>query len=185
MRTIEQETTALNEYGLGLDLILSGEKAEIDPETKINAKKNKYILHDVATKIIDAYAEDLLTAYRAIEELEGEIDRLSADLDETSKAVQTSNGQVKKLLAGEQELANAEKLLAKFEQQMDTLAKGKEMDKTVINNLTAQVNELIELRDTVPQLEADVNAVLENLRTYFEEEGIPMDDGEYDDGYVQ
>lgn len=180
MRSIEQEATSLNALGLGIDLILTGEKIEFDPEKKVN-KKDDYVNYEFAVKIVDAYADDLLAAYRAIEALEEENSSLQKDLDDAVKAAETANGQVRKLLDGDKELENAEKLLAKFEQQMETLAKGKEMDKTTISKLTAQVNELIALKETVPQLEADVNAVLENLRTYFAEEGIPMEDDGYDD----
>lgn len=184
MRSIEHEATSLNEFGLSVDRIMTGDKIEFDPVKKIN-KREDYVPSDFATKIVDAYAEDLLAAYRVIEALEEENATLAQIKEEAETAAETANGQVKKLLEGERELANAEKLLAKFEQQMETLAKGKEMDRTMIQQLKAQVNELIGLRDTVPQLEAEVNQILENLRSYFAEEGIPMEDDDYDYGYQE
>lgn len=185
MNTITQDMTALNEFGLTIDLIMSGEKCEFDPETKVNARKEKYVRHEFASHIVDAYAEDLLAAYRAIEELEAKNAALTEELTDATNTAQKTNGQVHKLLAGQKEFAGAEKLLAKFEHQMEAFAKDKQMDKTTIENLRKQVEELAALRDTVPQLEADVNEVLDNLRRYFEEEGIPFDDeeGDYDDDY--
>ena len=61
-----------------------------------------------------------------------------------------------------------------------------------LGDLKGQVSELNHLKETVPQLEADVNQVLANLRMYLEEEGIPLspdtyegsdDYGDYEDGY--
>lgn len=183
MRSIEHEATSLNEFGLSVDMIMTGEKIEFDPVKKLN-KREEYVPSDFTTKIVDAYAEDLLAAYRVIESLEEENEALAQMKEEAETAAETANSQVKKLLEGERELANAEKLLAKFEQQMETLAKGKEMDRTMIQQLKAQVSELIVLRDTVPQLEAEVNQILENLRSYFAEEGIPMEDDD-DYGYQE
>lgn len=187
MKTITQDSTSLHEFGLTLDLILSGEKCEFDPETKVNARKEKYVLHEFATRLVDAYADDLLAAYRAVEELEAENERLAGELADTASAAEKAGGQLNKVLAGEKEFAGAEKLLAKFEQQLETLIKDKKVDKTTIENLKGQVAELAELRETVPQLEAEVNEVLDNLRSYFEDEGIeiPDYDGEYDDDYVE
>ena len=41
------------------------------------------------------------------------------------------------------------------------------------------MNELVALREEVPQLRADVDQVLKNLQSYFEEEGLDM----YPQGY--
>lgn len=180
MKTIASESTALSQFGLTVDLILSGEQFEFDPEKKL-ARKEDYVKYEFAKRLVDACNADLLDAYRAIEELEKENARLSSQIGEATEGAERSAKQVRQVLKGEQDLANAEKLLAKFEQQLTTLANDKQADKHMIQQLNAQVEELITLRDTVPQLEEDVNTVLENLRSYFAEEGIPMDEGDYDD----
>ena len=184
MRAITPEQTSLSELGMTLDIVLSGEKVDFDPETKINKRANDYVLLDFAKKVADAYADDLLAAYRAIEELEQEVDQLREELGETAQAAETSAGQAKQLLKGEQEFADAEKLLAKFEQQLEAFAADKRIDKETIEKLNRQVRELKELGEKVPQLEADVNEVLANLRSYFEEEGISMPDPGEDDDYL-
>lgn len=173
--------TSLNEHGLTPELILNGERIEFDAEEKVNTRKNSYVRYDFAEKIINACMGDLTLAYQKIEELESELSELGANYDSMQKEAETSAGQVQKMLAGEKELGDAEKLLAKFEQQLDALAKDKASDKATIASLTTQVQELVELRDTVPQLEADVNAVLDNLRSYFAEEGIDIPGDAFDD----
>lgn len=186
MNRITADMTALGELNPELtpDVILSGERIEFDPEAKLN-KKIDYVQFDFAVKIVNAYADDLLSAYRAIEELERENDELRGQLAEARKAAQESGAQVKQMLSGDKKFADAEKLLARFEQQLDILAKDKQADKSTIANLSSQVRELAQLRDTVPQLEADVNAVLDHLRSYFAEEGMDIPDfaAEYDDDY--
>lgn len=182
MERISAENTSLNEFGLTPEIILSGERAEFDPEAKPNPRKNTYVRHDFAEKLVGAYADDLVAAYRVIEELESEVDELKATLSETSQAAETSTKQVRQMLKDDKEFAEAEKLLATFENQLETLMKNKEMDKETIANLNSQIAELIEFRDTVPQLKADVEVVLNNLRSYFEEEGITIPDvDDYDE----
>ena len=181
MNQITADTTSLNEFGLTPELILQGERAEFDPEAKPNPKKATYVRYDFAMKLIDAYADDLLQAYRKIDELEMQIVELGDENEKTTEAANKAAGQVKDMLKSEQEFADAEKLLAKFEQQLEQLAQDKEMDKSTIEKLQVEVNELVELRDTVPQLEQDVNNVLANLKTYFDEEGIVLPDVDDDD----
>jgi len=79
----------------------------------------------------------------------------------------------------------AETLLAKFENQMSTFAKDKQMDKETIEALRTQVSELMELKETVPQLEEAVNTVLANLKMYMDEEGIETSMFEDEDDYFE
>lgn len=183
MRSINPDTTSLKDFNLTLDVILNGEKAEFEPEKKVMPRKVDYVQCDFATKVVDAYANDLLEAYRAIEALEAENDRLREESAESAKAAEASTAQVRKILQGDQKFADAEKLLAKFEQQLETLAKDKQADKSTIEALRSQVVELNELKHTVPKLQEDVNHVLDNLRGYFEAEGLEMPGDDYDDDY--
>lgn len=175
--------TALSEYGMTPDVILGGEQIEFDPEAKVNARKEKYVLYDFAKKLVDACISDLVDAYRIIEELEGQNTDLSTQASEAADAANKSSDQVRRVLAKNQEFQAAEQMLAKVEQQLDTFARDKKMDEETIQglrsqveNLKGQVTELNHLKETVPQLEADVNQVLADLRSYMEEEGIPVDD---------
>lgn len=175
--------TALSEYGMTPDVILGGEQIEFDPEAKVNARKEKYVLYDFAKKLVDACISDLVDAYRTIEELEGQNTDLSTQASEAADAANKSSDQVRRVLAKNQEFQAAEQMLAKVEQQLDTFARDKKMDEEAIQglrsqveNLKGQVTELNHLKETVPQLEADVNQVLADLRSYMEEEGIPVDD---------
>lgn len=175
--------TALSEYGMTPDVILGGEQIEFDPEAKVNARKEKYVLYDFAKKLVDACISDLVDAYRTIEELEGQNTDLSTQALEAADAANKSSDQVRRVLAKNQEFQAAEQMLAKVEQQLDTFARDKKMDEETIQglrsqveNLKGQVTELNHLKETVPQLEADVNQVLADLRSYMEEEGIPVDD---------
>lgn len=197
MNTITE--TALSEYGMTPDKILSGEQIELDPEVKVNPRKEKYVQYEFAKKLVNFCISDLLDAYRAIETLEGEKEDLTTQASEAAEAANKSSDQVRKVLAKDKEFAAAERMLAKVEQQLDTFAKDKKLDQETINSLRAQVgdlkgqvSELNHLKETVPQLEADVNQVLANLRMYLEEEGIPLspdtyegfdDYGDYEDGY--
>lgn len=174
--------TALSEYGMTPDVILGGEQIEFDPEAKVN-RKEKYVLYDFAKKLVDACISDLVDAYRTIEELEGQNTDLSTQASEAADAANKSSDQVRRVLAKNQEFQAAEQMLAKVEQQLDTFARDKKMDEETIQglrsqveNLKGQVTELNHLKETVPQLEADVNQVLADLRSYMEEEGIPVDD---------
>lgn len=182
--------TALSEYGMTPDVILGGEQIEFDPEAKVNARKEKYVLYDFAKKLVDACISDLVDAYRTIEELEGQNTDLSTQASEAADAANKSSDQVRRVLAKNQEFQAAEQMLAKVEQQLDTFARDKKMDEETIQglrsqveNLKGQVTELNHLKETVPQLEADVNQVLADLRSYMEEEGIPVDDMTPEEGY--
>lgn len=182
--------TALSEYGMTPDVILGGEQIEFDPEAKVNARKEKYVLYDFAKKLVDACISDLVDAYRTIEELEGQNTDLSTQASEAADAANKSSDQVRRVLAKNQEFQAAEQMLAKVEQQLDTFARDKKMDEETIQglrsqveNLKGQVTELNHLKETVPQLEADVNQVLADLRSYMEEEGIPVEDTVPGDGY--
>lgn len=175
--------TALSEYGMTPDVILGGEQIEFDPEAKVMPRKEKYVLYDFAKKLVDACISDLVDAYRTIEELEGQNTDLSTQASEAADAANKSSDQVRRVLAKNQEFQAAEQMLAKVEQQLDTFARDKKMDEETIQglrsqveNLKGQVTELNHLKETVPQLEADVNQVLADLRSYMEEEGIPVDD---------
>ena len=188
MNTISE--TALSEYGLTPELLMGGEQIEFDAEAKVNARKNQYVLYDFAKKLVEACTGDLVEAYRAIEELEARNAELETQASEAADAANTSNDQIRKVLAKDQDFQAAERMLAKVEQQLDTFAKDKQADQKTITELRAQVGnlkgqvaelnqmeeELNTLRETVPQLEADVNQVLEDLRSYMEEEGIPVED---------
>lgn len=182
--------TALSEYGMTPDVILGGEQIEFDPEAKVMPRKEKYVLYDFAKKLVDACISDLVDAYRTIEELEGQNTDLSTQASEAADAANKSSDQVRRVLAKNQEFQAAEQMLAKVEQQLDTFARDKKMDEETIQglrsqveNLKGQVTELNHLKETVPQLEADVNQVLADLRSYMEEEGIPVEDMVPEEGY--
>ena len=145
MNQITADTTSLSEFGLTPDIILQGERAEFDPEAKPNPRKADYVRHDFAMKLVDAYANDLLQAYRKIEEMEHQIVDLKDEIDKITEAANKSAGQVKDMLKSNQEFDDAEKLLATFERQLEQLAQDKETDKTTIEQLRGQVKELITL----------------------------------------
>lgn len=180
MERITADMTSLSEFKMTPELILDGERAEFDPEQKI-AKHVDYVRYDFMKKLVGAYADDLLNAYRTVEGLEAENEKLSQELLAAQENAAASAEQVKRMLDGEASFSEAEKLLATFEQQLETLAANKKADEATIKDLRAKVQELIKLEKTVPQLKEDVTAVLNNLRSYFAEEGIEMPDGEFDD----
>lgn len=180
MTRIDPESTVLSKYGLTVDAILDGDAADFDPEKKLN-RKGSYVQYDFAKAIVGAYADDLLQAYRVIEELEAELAEVTGNLESVSGQAQKASTQVKRMLAGDQKFADAEKLLAKFESQMELLAKDKQVDQATITKLRTEVSELITLRDEVPKLRADVDAVLTNLQSYFEEADIPIPFDDSDD----
>lgn len=176
MKRIVSEQTSLQELGLSVEMILAGDNhVEVDPEPKPN-RKEQYLRYDFATRIMDAYGDDLLAAYRVIEELEEENASLQAELEQATDAANKASKQVRSVLAKEKEVQEAETLLAKFENQMSTFAKDKQMDKETIEALRQQVSELMELKETVPQLEDAVNTVLANLKMYLDEEGLEISD---------
>lgn len=184
MRSINAEDTSLNEFGMTPELLLSGETCEFDAETKLN-RKESYVKLEFARKLADAYHSDLVRAYRAIESLEGEVEELKAQNENLSASGQKAAAQANALLKGNDDFKKAEQLLAKFEQQIETFAKDKRADKATIEQLQAeagglrrQVDELIELKEKVPQLENDVNQVLDYLRECLEAEGIEVPDYE-------
>lgn len=187
MKRIVSEQTSLQELGLSVEMILAGDNhVEVDPEPKPN-RKEQYLRYDFATRIMDAYGDDLLAAYRVIEELEEENASLQAELEQATDAANKASKQVRSVLAKEKEVQEAETLLAKFENQMSTFAKDKQMDKETIEALRQQVSELMELKETVPQLEDAVNTVLANLKMYLDEEGLEisdLDDDYLDDTYL-
>lgn len=187
MKRIVSEQTSLQELGLSVEMILAGDNhVEVDPEPKPN-RKEQYLRYDFATRIMDAYGDDLLAAYRVIEELEEENASLQAELEQATDAANKASKQVRSILAKEKEVQEAETLLAKFENQMSTFAKDKQMDKETIEALRQQVSELMELKETVPQLEDAVNTVLANLKMYLDEEGLEisdLDDDYLDDTYL-
>lgn len=187
MKRIVSEQTSLQELGLSVEMILAGDNhVEVDPEPKPN-RKEQYLRYDFATRIMDAYGDDLLAAYRVIEELEEENASLQAELEQATDAANKASKQVRSVLAKEKEVQEAETLLAKFENQMSTFAKDKQMDKETIEALRQQVSELMDLKETVPQLEDAVNTVLANLKMYLDEEGLEisdLDDDYLDDTYL-
>lgn len=178
---INPDATSLGALGLTVDMILGGESLDIDPEQKVLPRKQQYVRYDFAKQVIDACITDLTEAYRVVEELEGELARTGEDLENVSGQARTATAQVRQVLAGEEKLSNAEKLLAKFESQLDLLEKDKQADQTMITKLKGEVAELIELKETVPRLEADVNQVLTNLQGYLEEAGVDIPDPDGDD----
>lgn len=187
MKRIVSDQTSLQELGMSVEMILAGDNhVEVEPEPKLK-RKEQYLRYDFATKIMDAYGDDLLAAYRAIEELEEENASLQTELKQATDAANKASKQVRSVLAKEKEVQAAENLLAKFENQMSTFAKDKQMDKETIEALRQQVAELMELKETVPQLEDAVNTVLANLKLYMDEEGIEisdLDDDDFDDTYL-
>lgn len=178
MKKINADTTALNAVGVTPELLLSGEGIELNPEKKVD-RRGQYVQYEFAANLVNALTTDLRNAYRAIEELESDNEGLAAQLADAKDESAANAEQVRRVLAGEASLSEAEKLLATFEQQLETLAAGKKDDEALIADLKAEVNELVALREEVPQLRADVDQVLKNLQSYFEEEGLDM----YPQGY--
>lgn len=185
MKRIVSEQTSLHDLGMSVEIILAGDNhVEVEPEAKVN-RNEQYLRYDFATKIMDAYGDDLLAAYRVIEELEAENEALQEEVKQATDAANKASKQVRSVLAKEKEVQAAETLLAKFENQMSTFAKDKQMDKETIEALRTQVSELMELKETVPQLEEAVNAVLANLKMYMDEEGIETSMFEDEDDYFE
>lgn len=185
MKRIVSEQTSLHDLGMSVETILAGDNhVEVEPEAKVN-RKERYLRYDFATKIMDAYGDDLLAAYRVIEELEAENEALQEELKQATDAANKASEQVRSVLAKEKEVQAAETMLAKFESQMSTFAKDKQMDKETIEALRTQVSELMELKETVPQLEEAVNTVLANLKMYMDEEGIETSMFEDEDDYFE
>lgn len=172
MKSISQENTGLHKYGLDFPAIMDGDLLEFDP-VKLGAfPKGNYVDHAFASKIVETYAHDLLDAYKMIENLEAQVESLGGELKEANDAASASNAQVEQLLDGTKELQESEELLAQCESQMEAFLSKINEDDTVIRQLREQVAELNHLKETVPQLEADVNHVLENLQRHMEEEGV-------------
>ena len=185
MKRIVSEQTSLHELGMSVEIILAGDNhVEVEPEAKVD-RKEPYLRYDFATKIMDAYGDDLLAAYRVIEELEAENEALQEEVKQATDAANKASKQVRSVLAKEKEVQAAETLLAKFENQMSTFAKDKQMDKETIEALRTQVSELMELKETVPQLEEAVNTVIANLKMYMDEEGIETSMFEDEDDYFE
>lgn len=185
MKRIVSEQTSLHDLGMSVETILAGDNhVEVEPEAKVN-RKEQYLRYDFATKVMDAYGDDLLAAYRVIEELEAENEALQEEVKQATDAANKASKQVRSVLAKEKEVQAAETLLAKFEHQMSTFAKDKQMDKETIEALRTQVSELMELKETVPQLEEAVNTVLANLKMYMDEEGIETSMFEDEDDYFE
>lgn len=173
MNRITDAQTVLSEYGLSIEQILAGEGVDFDPETRLN-KKVSYVQYDFAKKVIDACLSDLEAAYRAIEDLEATLSETSEQLASTEDAAKSATGQVKRMLTGEDRFAKAEQLLAKFESQFEQLQRDKQVDLSTIKKLRKEVGELIELKETVPQLKSDVEAVLENLENHLRDAGVDI-----------
>lgn len=185
MKRIVSEQTSLHDLGMSVETILAGDNhVEVEPEAKVN-RKEQYLRYDFTTKVMDAYGDDLLAAYRVIEELEAENEALQEEVKQATDAANKASKQVRSVLAKEKEVQAAETLLAKFENQMSTFAKDKQMDKETIEALRTQVSELMELKETVPQLEEAVNTVLANLKMYMDEEGIETSMFEDEDDYFE
>lgn len=175
IKHIDKENTALGELGLTYDLIMDGEFAELSPEPKIN-RKIKYVRHEDITKIIEAYSTDLREAYKVNESLEEYLMEMKGDLDNAIKAFESTKAQLTQILQSEQSLKTTETLLGTLEEQLDKLEKAKMLDAQTIAELRQQVAELEENQSTVEDLSQEVDNILSNLRSYFDEEGIQIDD---------
>lgn len=177
MTRIETESTALWELGkMTPDMILDGERAELDPlePKKINARKGQYVDLNFVKKVIDAYADDLLQAYRTIQSLEEELSEAKGQSEVAVKRADTAAKQVQDMMRGDAEFQKAEQILATFEQQLETLASQKAADAAMITDLQGQLQSLLPLQDEVPRMRQDVQTVIDNLRGYFEEEGLEI-----------
>lgn len=181
MSEFKPENTELTELGLTHELIMTGERIELDPETKIK-RKEKYVRMDFITKIIDAYADDLLAAYKHIESLTEQYEDVQTQLENVTDEATKSTTQLKQILASDAQFTKAEQLLATLEKRIETFVKTKKVDDATIQQLNEQVSQLKtqvtefkQSQDTVEQLKADVELVLENFQRSMEEAGINLD----------
>lgn len=176
MERIQNDATALSTMGLTIDLIKQGECLEFDPETKVNARKNKYTLLEPVTKVIDLYTKDLQAAYMTIEQLEGELKESQSALDEVTKAATRSAEQVKQVLAGEKRFDAAETKLAELMASVEQLRQSHADDGALIAQLKQQIADAQKMADTVPELAQDVQYILTALEKALTESGISLED---------
>ena len=175
MERINNENTSLGTIGLTVDMIKQGEVLEFDPEKKLN-RRGEYVSLDQVSRAIGLYAKDLLQAYTVIEEMEAEMAEIKENLDEVTKAAQTSAAQVKQVLAGEKRFTESETKLAEMAASLEKLKQSNEDDKAYIAELQSQMKEFQDMADQVPELAQDVQIILDALEASIKEAGLSIDD---------
>lgn len=179
---VDKNETKLSGLGLDYDNVLGGARAELDPVKKTN-RKTKYVSLESYDLVVEAYADDLLASYESnesmeerIAELEAMVESRTAELTKASNALQKSQTQLKEILDSDEGLRLTEELLSTLEDQIDRFEKSKILDDSTIASLRAQVADLEADQLTVQQIADETDAVFANLRAYFEEEGITLED---------
>lgn len=175
MERIQNDTTALSQMGLTIDLIKSGERLEFDEAKKIN-RKEKYTLLEPVTQVIELYTKDLQAAYLLIEQMEEELAESKKALDEVTAAATKSAQQVKQVLAGEKRFGDAERKLAELMASVEKLRQSHADDGALIAQLRQQIADAQTVAETVPELAQDVQFVLDALEKSLADSGIDLSD---------
>lgn len=182
---VDKDNTELSEYGLTYGHVLDGRKAELEPEKKTKRRED-YILADTVNTIVSDYAADLLEAYESNESMESYIADMEAKLEEASEAFTKSQEQVESLLESQGELTEIENAMATLDQQMEQIAKERESGNMENSELRSELEEtyanLQAEKERVDTISMQVEEVMTNLESYFDEEGIVIDSEEdYED----
>lgn len=175
MERIQNDSTALSQMGLSVDLIKQGECLEFDAEKKIN-RKQQYTLLEPVTKVIDMYTKDLQNAYIIIENMENELAEKDKALAEVTDAAKKSAAQVRQVLAGERKFNDAETQLAELMASVEQLRQSHADDGAIIAQLKQQIADAQQLADSVPSLAQDVQFVLDALERALADAGLNLDD---------
>lgn len=175
MERIQNETTALNSIGLTVDLIKQGEVLEFDAEKKID-KKKEYVELSLISPVMELVTKDLQAAYLTIEQLEAELADSQKALDEVTEAANRSAAQVKQVLAGEKKFRDADAKLAELMASVEQLRQSHADDGALIAQLRQQIMDAQKLAESVPELTADVQFVLDALEQSLKNAGITLDE---------
>lgn len=175
--TVDKEATALGEMGLDYDSIMEGEFAELEPVKKTK-RKNQYVGLEMAEKVIDAYAADLLEAYKSNESMEGRIGKLTESLTQYKKQFEETQEKLNKMSDSIEKLSQMEGLIATMEEQMKTFDEDKGFDQETIEEMRTTLSERQEEQERrnqeIEQMRTDVEDVLQSLVDHLEEEGIDI-----------
>lgn len=134
--------TKLNEFGLTTDLILGGEKAEfdaivLDPKQKklfkeLTAEGRPLTYLDDVDMVIDAYSDDLRSAYLRIQELERELEEQTAYIERLET---NANKLVHGSDAADQELYDVERMVESLEHTVAEISEARQADQDLITSL--------------------------------------------------
>lgn len=160
--------TALSQYGVTPDMILAGEEVEFDPVPmkEVNRKKGSYVNHEFALKLVQAYSDDLIEAYRVIDSMEQELSGVSANLAQTEQQTKDAAGKLNQMVAADAMIAESEKQLASLTEQLSRFMEARKHDKEA---LTALKNELAAAKEELGAAAKKTNADAQTIQTLNEQ----------------